>query len=574
MTPAIAVSQPVLVYTRIAQNRRKTLLLVALSVAALLPFVGGISYLVSLGIMHQVSPSPRATRARIEREEEYFQQFRSQVPDEEREEFDARFERRIAKERADLVQEEAEDPGLMLKLMLVIGTAVTAALGLLFWGIISSPTAKLLVQAGAQPAGSNEAAAARLLENLAIGAGLPTPKLYVIEASAPNAFAAGMHPDHAVVAVTRGALNLLDQRELEGVLAHELSHIGNHDIRLNAIAASVALFLRIPYLLFRRQLSAGWSGESGSVSSAAGFVAVRRGIGMFELLVSPLGLYILFAAPLVGTLARAARSREREFLADADAALLTRFPEGLMRALAKIGGSGSSLPASNPAFAHFYFADPAVAGMSWFGRSLLATHPPLEDRIQRLAGFEGATAVPTLEAAVEQGKRYAHDHPTMELVDDAPGQAAPDELASLNQGNPMGRVFRVADSEPVPVYEAIRPGIPPLVCARIKPGALIVAFDDAGKMRQVNTADETFGYIARSVKLVPLENVIPAEIYDPKTRAALEAKLPPLDAVAVRATPQAMTPKSGALTTTHIIIAVVVFVVVLVGALVVLKFAQ
>lgn len=269
MTSPVAIGRPVLVYTRIAQNRRKTLLLVALSVVALVPFVVGISYLISFGIVRQVNPSPKVTRAQIDREEAYFEQIRPQIPDERRDKFDARVEGRIRQQRADLAQHEAEDPALMLKLMLVIGAAVTAALGLLFWGISRSPTAKLLVEAGAQPAGSGEAEAARLLENLAIGAGLPTPKLYVIEAGTPNAFASGMHPDHAVVAVTRGALNLLDQRELEGVLAHELSHIGNHDIRLNAIAASVALFLRLPYLLFRRQMSSGWVDRTAACGVAS-----------------------------------------------------------------------------------------------------------------------------------------------------------------------------------------------------------------------------------------------------------------------------------------------------------------
>ncbi len=571
MSPANAAGQPVLVYTRIAQNRRKTLLLAALSVIALVPFVVGIGYVVSLGIMRQVSPSMKGTRARIEREDAYYQTMRSQLPDEYREELDARYGDRIARERAELAKREAEDPPLMLELMLVVGAAVTAALCLLFWGILSSPTAKLLNEAGAWPAGSGEAEAARLLENLAIGAGLPTPKLYVIETGTPNAFAAGMHPDHAVVAVTRGALELLDQRELEGVLAHEISHIGNHDIRLNALAASVALFLRIPYLMFRRRVSAGWSGGSSSEPSSAGYFLLRRSLSLLDIAMLPLAVYILVVAPILGALVRAAISREREFLADADAALLTRFPEGLMRALAKIGGAGSGLPNSNPAFSHFYFANPAMT-KSWFSDTLLATHPRLEDRIQRLLAFEGTTALPALEAAVQEGRRHKSGRAAMEPVDYAAGLAATDELASLNQGNPMGRVFRVIASEPVPLYDDILPGVPPMVTARIQPGALIVAFDDPGKMRQVNTAGQTFGYIDRSVKLVQLENVIPAEIYDPKLRAAVEAKLPPLDAVAVRAQPQSTAPNSNALNTAQIVIIAVVFVVVLVGMFVLLKF--
>jgi len=570
----MAIGQPVLVYTRIAQNQRKTVLLVALSVLALVPFIVGISYGFSLSIVRQVNPSTKPAHRRLEEEEVYYQSMRSEIPAEDREDFDARVERHLARERAYLAKKEAaQDPNLLLKMMLVIGAALTAALGLLFWGIGKSPAAKLLSEAGAWPAGSGEAEAARLLENLAIGAGLPTPKLYVIETDTPNAFAAGISPDHAVVAVTRGALKLLDRRELEGVLAHEISHIGNHDIRLNAIAASVALFLRIPYLIFRRNLSAMWEADFGNTSRSTGFSFMRRSLRLTDLALSPLAVYILVVAPVLGALVRAAISREREFLADADGALLTRFPEGLMRALAKIGGAGSGQPNSNPAFGHFYFANPAMA-RNWFSNTLLATHPRLEDRIQRLLAFEGATALPALEAAVQEGRRYAKERAALEPVEYDPALPTRDELDSLNRGNPMGRVFRVIAAEPVPVHDDVRPGMKPMVIARVKPGALIVAFDDPGKMRQVNTADQTFGYIERSVKLVPLDHVIPAEIYDPATRAAVEAKLPPLGAVAVRAEPQPRAPSSNALTAKHLLVAGAVFVVVLAVMLVVLlKFA-
>ncbi|MGB7762835.1 MAG: M48 family metalloprotease [Bryobacteraceae bacterium] len=569
MTPAQALSQPVLVYTRIALNRRRTVLLVAISVIALLPFVAGISYLVSRLIMSQVSRAGD-TRMRIGLDEAWYRDMRSRLSDDERKGFEAG----LRQERTELARQEAEDLPLMLEIMLVIGAAVAAALALLYWGIARSPTPKLLNEAGAWPAGSGEAATASLLENLAIGAGLPTPKLYVIETSTTNAFTAGMSAEHAVVAVTRGALNLLDPRELEGVLAHELSHIGNHDIRLNSIAASLALFLRIPYLLLRRKLPSAWIGEPGLLfsSSQGTTAALKVGFSLFDIALLPLALYILVVAPLLGTLVRAAISREREFLADADAALLTRFPEGLMRALAKIGGAGSALPNSNPAFSHFYFADPATAG-NWFSGGPLATHPRIEDRLLRLLALEGAAAVPALEAAVRQGKRYAQGHPAVDPENDAPAPVPTDELAAFTRGNPMGRVSRVITSEPVPVYDNIRPGIPPMVIANVKPGALIVAFDDPSPMRQVITAQETFGYMDRSVELVPLENVIPAEIYDPKTRAALEASLPPLGAVAVRAEPQARAPKSGTLTAKSIFAAAVFVAVLAAMLLLYLKFA-
>ncbi|MGB7762837.1 MAG: M48 family metallopeptidase [Bryobacteraceae bacterium] len=567
MTPSIAVGQPVLVYTRIAQNRRRTVVLLVISVLALVPFVAGVSYLVSRTVMRQVLPSQAHLRAQLEEDEAYHQELVSETEAGFPAEYEARYRDRVAKERATLAKREAGDPELMLEMMVVVGLAVTAALGLLYWGIAKSPTAKLLSEAGAWPAGDADQEAVRLVENLAIGAGLPPPKLYVIETSTPNAFAAGMSPEHAVVAVTRGALKLLDRRELEGVLAHELSHIGNRDIRLNTIAGTVALFLRVPYLMWRRKLSSRWSDTHSHYDRG-----VRFRISFGGVLTLPFLLYILAVAPVLGALLRAAISHQREFLADADAALLTRFPEGLMKALAKIGGAGSGQPNSNPAFSHFYFANPAVT-TNWFSNSLMATHPRIENRIERLLAFSGgAVALPALEAAVKEGRQYATQRASLEGTDEAHGVAARDELDHLNQGNPMGRVFRVISTEPVPLYDDVHSGYAPAVIARIQPGALIVAFDDPGKMRQVNTADERFGYIDRSAKLVPLENVIPAEIYNPKTRAAVEAKLPPLDAVFTQATPQAAAPSPDALTTTHIVILVVVFVVMVAGTLLVLRF--
>ena len=126
-----------------------------------------------------------------------------------------------------------------LQMMVLVAGGVAALLALLFRAVASSPTSKVLTMCGARPAGASENDARRLLENLAIGAGLPNPKLYVINSPTPNAFAAGTDPAHSVVAVTQGLLTLLEHRELEGVLAHELSHIGNHDTRLNTVVAAL-----------------------------------------------------------------------------------------------------------------------------------------------------------------------------------------------------------------------------------------------------------------------------------------------------------------------------------------------
>jgi heat shock protein HtpX len=527
----------VLVYHRIARNRRKTWLLVALSVATLLPFVVGLSYGFSKIFVSRVRVQSSRDRARIRTDERLLR--RHVAEGYERSEWDQWLERDIAERKARLATAEEGDNDLLMKLMAVFGFALTAAMGVLFWGIASSPTAKLLVQAGAVPATENEAEAKRILENLAIGAGLPAPKLYIIESSVPNAFAAGMDPKHAVVAVTRGALRLFcDKRELEGVLAHEISHIGNQDIRLNTIVAAIALFLRIPYLMVRKQLSSRPTYRE---------VQQWRRFGLWRIFAAPIAIYVLFVAPILAALIRAAVSREREFLADADAALLTRYPEGLARALAKIGGSGSGVKGSNPAFSHFYFADPSI-NASWFSGNLMATHPPLTERIERLVGKHVAVELGLTES-VQQGQEYSKQN-TAVHIDETLGVGHQDELAVLNQGNLMGRVYRVVSHEPVPVYDLANISSP--VMARVKPGSLIVVFDDPGKMRQVNTADQTFGYIDRKVKLLPMNHMIPAEVYDPKLRAAAEAQLPPLSAAMKPVEPAA----AAGLTRTQVYIAV------------------
>jgi heat shock protein HtpX len=515
MNVASSAAQPVLVYDRIAHNRRKTWFLVACAIVALAPFIFGISYAIAASIVVRVSPGARNARAAARQEESLLKRLRAAGQD--RTEWDLELENTIVEQRARAERLEEENDTLRWKLMPVAAVGLMAAMGILFWGMASSPTSKLLVQAGAQPAGDREIEARRLLENLAIGAGLPVPKLYVIETSIPNAFAAGLTAEHAVVAVTRGALTLLDRRELEGVFAHELSHIGNQDIRLNTIVATIALFLRLPYLLFRRELASDRTviGRNGNK------------FGLWRFAISPFGIYIFFVAPIVAALIRAAVSREREFLADADAALLTRYPEGLLRALAKIGGAGSAVTGANPAFAHFYFANPVDCGGAWFSGNLMATHPPLAERMQRLVGVGGESALAGLDQVVLEGRKFRTEHPLMEL-DPSLGPQPTDELAALNQGNIMGRVYRVVANQPASVYE--NPNLHSCRLAVVQPGSLIVVFDDPGPMRQVNTSSQTFGYLDRKVRLKPVDNMIPDEVYDPRLRAAAEARLGPLTA--------------------------------------------
>ncbi len=488
-----------LVFRRVLTNRIKTWLIAGLTVLALAPFVAGVSYGIADTIVSKLRPHARTTRAEIRRAEDYLHAGSQKMDYETR----LAWERVIERKRLALEADEGNSGDLLAELIALFTTVQMSALTLLFWSIAASPTAKLLVEAGASPSGAAEKEIRESLETLAFSAGLPAPKLLIIESSAPNAFAAGLGPHQAVVAVTRGALMLFDRAELEAVLAHEISHIGNQDVQLNAVAAAIALFLRIPYLLFQRQLT------------TAKQFHVRKRRSPWRLLLSPMGAYIVFVAPVLGAVIRAAVSRGREFEADADAVRLTGSPQHLMRALAKIGGSGSVVAGCNPAFAHFYFASPRDAG-GWLGGGLMATHPAVAERIQMLATGQEPATVEKLRDAIEAGRRYTREHPQVQLGPMMHG-GAQDELASFNRGNPMGRVYRLMSTTPVPVYET--PSLHSSVLTRVKPGSLLVAFDDPGKMRQINTADQTFGYIERSVKLAAMEMVIPEEVYDHTARA-------------------------------------------------------
>lgn len=210
------------------------------------------------------------------------------------------------------------------------------------------------------------------LENLSIAAGLPMPKLYVMEDQAPNAFATGRDPKHAVVCVTTGLVSILDKNELEGVIAHELSHIGNRDILLSTIVVVMVGFVAMLSDLFLR--SQMWS-SSRSRNHNGGPILLL------------IGLVLAILTPLVATLIRLAISRKREFLADASGVLLTRYPEGLASALRKIANASLPMRSANNATAHLFIANPFGAKVSGFHK-LFMTHPPTEDRIKALIGHD------------------------------------------------------------------------------------------------------------------------------------------------------------------------------------------
>lgn len=208
-----------------------------------------------------------------------------------------------------------------------------------------------------------------LVENLSITAGLPMPKIYLIDDSAPNAFATGRDPQHASIAVTTGLLDKLTKPELEGVLAHELSHVGNYDIRFQSM---VVVLVGVIVMVSDMAMRMSWWRRSDD----------REGNSILLIV----GIVLALLSPLIATLLQLAISRKREFLADSTGALLTRYPEGLASALRKIAADPEPLEVANKGTAHLYFANPLKGedGKATWLQTLFSTHPPIEQRIKAL----------------------------------------------------------------------------------------------------------------------------------------------------------------------------------------------
>lgn len=213
-----------------------------------------------------------------------------------------------------------------------------------------------------------------IMENLCITAGLPMPKLYVIDDPAPNAFATGRNKKHATVAVTTGLLPLLNKSELEGVLAHELAHIGNRDMLVQTVVVVFAgLIALVADFAIRMSFFGGGDDKKNPIFLVIGLVAI-------------------VLAPIAATIIKLAISREREFLADATGALITRYPEGLASALQKINNFHQPMRVQNHAIAHLFISDPTAMSdasekemkkVSWYAK-LFMTHPPVNERVERL----------------------------------------------------------------------------------------------------------------------------------------------------------------------------------------------
>ncbi len=256
----------------------------------------------------------------------------------------------------------------------VVGIALILS-GLLSLGSYWFSDSLILTISGARPAKRDEFFDFyTVTENLAMSHRLPMPKLYVIDDTAMNAFATGRDPQHAVICATTGLLSRLDRREIEGVVAHELSHVENYDTRLMSIVTIlVGLVALLADWLLRMTF---WGGNRRD----------REGGGQLQLVFFAVGIALAILSPLIAQLIKLAISRQREFLADASGVAMTKNPEALARALQAIGHDHEPLEAANKATAHLYFSDPLknVHGAVGMFANLFQTHPPVADRIKAL----------------------------------------------------------------------------------------------------------------------------------------------------------------------------------------------
>ena len=243
-----------------------------------------------------------------------------------------------------------------------IGTLIGATVYVIFQYFASSSQA--LSMAGARQIEKRDNPRLyRIVENLAITEGMPMPKVYLVEDPAPNAFATGRDPDHASVAATTGLLDLLDDRELNGVMAHELGHVKNYDIRVSTIVFGLVVVVGLIADILVRMAFFGGNRNNGNP------------------IVLVFGLVAMIVAPLVASLIQAAVSRQREYLADATGALTTRDPEALASALQKLGDYARPMKRQNSTMAHLWISDPMKPGIV---DRMFQTHPPIPDRVKRL----------------------------------------------------------------------------------------------------------------------------------------------------------------------------------------------
>ncbi len=470
--------QPVLIYDRIESNRRSTLLLLVLFAVVLLPAVAYVTqYLMFIAFLVVLSGVAANTTVQI-----------------------------------------------VLAAIIAVAVIVLAA-----YVQYSHASALLLRFAGARGAGCDqEPELWRIVENLCIGAGLPQPRVYVVETLAANAFATGLDPERASLVVTRGLLELLDRRELEAIIAHELSQIGNYDTRLSTVLAAGVGMLRLPFVIvsgfFRSLFELHWMLGLGALlyfgvplvlglAVGLSLIAINPAFGSILLFATALPLYVVLGAPLLGLLIQRAIWQQQEFLADADAVLLTRSAEALARALVKLGAAGSSRMKVGSATAHLYVVDPLPEDAPWWDR-LFSTHPPIRERIAALAEVGGGVAAPVLRAAEEAGIRFRYGQrpiavtQSMAAGNSAPtDDIAPSEVAAASEARRAPVAFRLTGAGTT-LYQKPDVGSAPL--ARLPGGALITVSETEGDFLGVITTDDSFGYVSRSAPMTEVDLDEPA----------------------------------------------------------------
>ena len=245
-----------------------------------------------------------------------------------------------------------------------------------------------LASAGAKPVTREEFPYyVNTVEGLSLAAGIPVPRTFIIETPAMNAFATGRDPEHAAIAVTTGLLEKCNRLELEGVLAHEMSHIGNYDIRYMCMVVVLVGLLVIFANVVSRMIFWGGMGDRDSGGGIGG-----EGGGWIQIVIFVVGLVFLILSPIIGQLLQLSISRKREYLADATGAKLTRYPEGLASALEKLSGDAKPFPRTSQATAHLWIMEPfkkEAQASKAKKSSMWSTHPPIDERIMRLRAMSG-----------------------------------------------------------------------------------------------------------------------------------------------------------------------------------------
>jgi heat shock protein HtpX len=377
----------------------------------------------------------------------------------------------------------------------------------------------LVWRAGARRlADADEPELRRIVENLCIAAGQPIPSLYIIESAAPNAFAVGFDPQHARLIVTRGLLDLLEPRELTAVLAHELSHIGNGDTNITTTLAVLVGVVRLPLSAVRgcaryvrSFLGGGVAGASGGafvltallfvwpVAAALyrSIVRVQRNGHLTTPRVSVLLLaHLFFVGPVVALWLRKHFSHQREFLADADAVLLTRDPEGLARALAKVSAASGMSVRAGGAMAHLLFVDPLPAGA--FGRRMFPSHPPVDARIDAVTRM-GDGSVEGLTKAADAGVDYRGRTLLKEIAPTVHLETVTRGTLESGKGGP-GSEFRLTGHS-TPLY-ATADGLS-AVLQQLQAGNVVTLTGIEGHFARVQTAGID-GYVAVTAAAEPL----------------------------------------------------------------------